>query len=100
MRIDYSEKRGARDSRESIDRKPVQKNRPRKEPVGIFGYLTREERWAFEGIASLTPENSIIGAGFNSGPLDMYSHRSTVRPADWSDQDRAKFFCRCRGSNG
>jgi cell division protein FtsN len=40
MRLDYSEKRGARDSREVIDRKPVQKNRPRKEPIGMFALVS------------------------------------------------------------
>ena len=44
MRLDYSDKMGAvRDSavRDGAERKPkpVQKNRPRKEPIGIFGLL-------------------------------------------------------------
>ena len=38
MRLDYSEKRGARESIEP--RKPVQKNRPRKEPMGMFALLS------------------------------------------------------------
>jgi len=37
MRLDYSEKRGGR---EGVERKPVQKNRPRKEPVGMFVLLS------------------------------------------------------------
>ena len=37
---DYSEKRGAREVRESIERKPVAKNRPRKEPGGMFALLS------------------------------------------------------------
>jgi len=37
---DYSEKRGAREARESVDRKPVAKNRPRKEPGGISFLLS------------------------------------------------------------
>jgi len=36
MLLDYSEKRGAR---ESVERKPVQKNRPRKEPAVMFALL-------------------------------------------------------------
>lgn len=34
MRLDYSEKVGA--LRETVDKRPAQKNRPRKEPMGIF----------------------------------------------------------------
>jgi cell division protein FtsN len=37
MRIDYSEKKGGRDN---LERKPVQKNRPRKEPVGVVALLS------------------------------------------------------------
>ena len=36
MRLDYNEKKG----RESVERKPLQKNRPRKEPMGIFALLS------------------------------------------------------------
>jgi len=39
MRLDYSDKTG-RPVRESVERKPVQKNRPRKEPVGMFALLS------------------------------------------------------------
>jgi len=38
MRIDYSDKMGP--VREGVERKPVQKNRPRKEPVGMFALLS------------------------------------------------------------
>lgn len=37
MRLDYSDKVGA--VRESAERRPVPKNRPRKAPVGIFAFL-------------------------------------------------------------
>lgn len=37
MVLDYSQKRG---NRETLERKPIQKNRPRKEPVGMFVLLS------------------------------------------------------------
>jgi hypothetical protein len=66
---------------------------PFRDAIGIFGYMTTTQRSAFESIAEMTPENAIIGAGLNTGPLDLYSHRATVHPADWSMDDQTKFLC-------
>jgi cell division septation protein DedD len=37
MRLDYNDKKGGR---ETVERKPLPKNRPRKEPVGMFALLS------------------------------------------------------------
>lgn len=66
---------------------------PFRDAIGIFGYMTTTQRSAFDSIAEMTPENAIIGAGLNIGPVDLYSRRATVHLADWSIDDQTKFLC-------
>lgn len=66
---------------------------PFRPPGGVFGYLTAAQRAAFNEMARVTESDSVIGAALNDGPLDLYSHRTTVRPADWTRSEREEFFC-------
>jgi septal ring-binding cell division protein DamX len=65
MVVDYSEKRSVR---ESVERKPVQKNRPRKEPAGRFLLL------------SIVVLLFTFGAGVLTGGL-LYKKSHPVAPA-------------------
>jgi hypothetical protein len=56
-----------------------------------FGYMTAAQRESFDRIAVLTPPNAVIGSTMNDGAIDLYAHRATFRPADWSLDERAKF---------
>lgn len=62
------------------------------EPQRSFGYLTAEQRAAFERIASLTPSRAVIGSTLNTGAIDLYARRETFLPTMWSAQEQDTFF--------
>jgi hypothetical protein len=45
-----------------------------------FGYLFPEQRQALESIASLTEPQAVIACSLNSGAVELYAGRETVRP--------------------
>lgn len=62
------------------------------EPQRSFGYLTFEQRAAFEQLASLTPPRAVIGSTLNSGAIERYAQRETFLPALWSAREQDIFF--------
>lgn len=62
------------------------------EPQRSFGYLTFEQRAAFEQLASLTPPRAVIGSTLNSGAIELYAQRETFLPALWSAREQDIFF--------
>jgi hypothetical protein len=45
-----------------------------------FGYLLPEQRRAIESLATLTEPQAVIACSLNSGAVELYSGRETVRP--------------------
>lgn len=66
--------------------------RPRGEYRASFGYMSAEERRAFDLLAQLTQEGSVIGSSLNGGPIDLYSGRQSFRPAFWSEEELEVFL--------
>jgi hypothetical protein len=62
------------------------------EPQRSFGYLTVEQRAAFEQLASLTPPRAVIGSMLNSGAIELYARRETFLPTLWSAREQDIFF--------
>jgi hypothetical protein len=56
-----------------------------------FGYVTAAQRAAFDQIAALTPANAVIGSTMNDGAIDLYAHRATFRPGEWSADELVRF---------
>jgi hypothetical protein len=57
-----------------------------------FGYLSAEQRAGLEHLAEVTPEEAVIAASLNSGAIELYASRATVRPATWSDDEFERFL--------
>jgi hypothetical protein len=47
-----------------------------------FGYLYPEQQQALESIATLTEPEAVIACSLNSGAVEMYAQRATVRPGN------------------
>lgn len=62
------------------------------EPQRSFGYLTAEQRVAFEHLAVLTPPRAVIGSTLNSGAIELYGQRETFLPTLWSAREQDIFF--------
>ncbi len=62
------------------------------EPQRSFGYLTAEQRAAFEEITALTPPRAVIGSRGNTGAIDLYAQRETFLPTLWSMDEQDTFF--------
>lgn len=45
-----------------------------------FGYLLPEQRWAFEQLADLTEPGAVVACSLNSGAVELYGRRLSVRP--------------------
>jgi hypothetical protein len=56
-----------------------------------FGYLTARQRAAFDEIQRLTPPEAVLAASLNSGAVNLYSQRETVRPGDWTSGEWRRF---------
>ncbi len=57
-----------------------------------FGYVSDEERKAFELLAAHTSEDSVVGSSLNGGPIDLYAGREAFRPAFWTEEELDVFF--------
>jgi hypothetical protein len=61
--------------------------RPRGSYRASFGYLSAEERKAFDILAEHTVEPCVVGSSLNGGPIDLYAGREAFRPAFWSEDE-------------
>jgi hypothetical protein len=61
------------------------------ERFNTFGYLTAEQRAAFDTLKGLTPSGAIVAASLNSGAVGLYAERDAVRPGSWSQGDWLEF---------
>jgi len=59
-----------------------------------FGYLNHEQRLALDSLATLTEPKAVIACSLNSGAVEFYGGRATVRPGrvlqpglSWSDAE-------------
>ena len=50
--------------------------------VFTFGYLSAAQRATFESLTRLTEPQAIVAASLNSGAIELYGQRSTVRPGN------------------
>jgi len=57
-----------------------------------FGYLRLEQRAAFDVLSGLTPPEAVVTASLNSGSIELYANRDTVRPAYWSESEWLGFM--------
>ncbi len=66
--------------------------RPRVSYRASFGYLSAEERKAFDILAEHTVEPCVVGSSLNGGPIDLYAGREAFRPAFWSEDELDVFL--------
>jgi hypothetical protein len=66
--------------------------RPFAPSEATFGFVTEEERRAFDQLAAYTPPGSIIGTSLNGGPIDLYAGREAFRPASWTVEELETFL--------
>ncbi len=57
-----------------------------------FGYLTTEQRRAFDELARLVEPEAVVGSSLNSGPIELYTGREAFRPGDWSAAELEAFL--------
>jgi len=57
-----------------------------------FGYVSAEEREAFDLLAEHTLEGSVVGSSLNGGPIDLYAGREAFRPGFWTEDELDIFF--------
>jgi hypothetical protein len=58
-----------------------------------FGYMTQDNRAAFDRLAELTPDDSVIGASLNAGAIMLYTGRDAFRPYDgWTGEEWKTFL--------
>lgn len=57
-----------------------------------FGYVSAQEREAFDLLAKHTLEGSVVGSSLNGGPIDLYAGREAYRPAFWTEAELDIFF--------
>jgi len=58
--------------------------RPFGSSEATFGFVTEEERRAFDQLAVYTSPESVIGTSLNGGPIDLYAGREAFRPENWT----------------
>jgi hypothetical protein len=71
-----------------------------------FGYLFPEQRRAFDSIAVLTESEAVIACSLNSGAVELYGQRQTVRPGTllqpglgWSEDQWLQFVAALRAED-
>jgi len=57
-----------------------------------FGFVTGEERRAFDQLAAYTSPGSVIGTSLNGGPIDLYSGQEAFRPESWTAEELDTFL--------
>lgn len=66
--------------------------RPRGSYRASFGYVSAEERRAFDLLAGYAVEPCVVGSSLNGGPIDLYAGREAFRPAFWTEEELDVFF--------
>ncbi len=66
--------------------------RPWRSHRASFGYLSAEERQAFDLLAQHTTDGAVVGSSLNGGPIDLYAGREAFRPAFWTEKELDIFF--------
>jgi hypothetical protein len=66
--------------------------RPRGSYRASFGYLSADERRAFDLLVEHTVEPCVVGSSLNGGPVDLYAGREAFRPAFWSGEELDVFL--------
>ncbi|TKJ29618.1 MAG: hypothetical protein CEE40_07705 [Chloroflexi bacterium B3_Chlor] len=66
--------------------------RPRGSYRASFGYVSAEERRAFDLLAEYAVEPCVVGSSLNGGPIDLYAGREAFRPAFWTEEEVDVFF--------
>lgn len=61
--------------------------RPRGDYKASFGYVSAEERTAFDLLADYTEPGGVVGSSLNGGPISLYSGRQSFRPAFWTGEE-------------
>ena len=64
---------------------------PWAQEVRTFGYVLASEREGYAELGRMVSAEAVVGTGLNSGAIERYAGRETVRPASWSDQEFARF---------
>ncbi len=49
-----------------------------------FGYVTGEQRRAFDLLGQSIEKQAVVGTSLNSGAVELYTGRETFRPGDWT----------------
>jgi hypothetical protein len=57
-----------------------------------FGYVSAEERHAFDLLAEHTSVDGVVGSSLNGGAIDLYAGREAFRPAFWTEEELDIFF--------
>lgn len=57
-----------------------------------FGYLTAEQRQAFDRLGESVEPDAVIGTSLNSGPIELYTGREVFRPGDWAPSELETFL--------
>jgi hypothetical protein len=57
-----------------------------------FGYMLLEQRRAFDLLSRLVEPEAVVGSSLNSGPIELYTGRSTFRPGDWAPNELDLFL--------
>ena len=63
-----------------------------------FGYLRSEQRAAFDTLARRTPPEAVVTASLNSGAIQLYAGRLSVRPAYWTMDEWLTFAERAQAA--
>jgi hypothetical protein len=59
--------------------------------ISTFGYLDMAMRQKLTSLTTIVPPDGVVGASLNSGAVELYAQRLTVRPAYWSEEEWAHF---------
>jgi hypothetical protein len=65
-----------------------------------FGYMSPEQRAAFDRLAELTPPEAVIGASLNAGAVSLYTGRDAIRPYDSWTRDEWHTFLEAMRARG
>jgi len=56
-----------------------------------FGYLNAAQRAAFDDLRRAVPPEAVLAVSLNSGAVNLYSQRETVRPGSWTADEWRRF---------
>ncbi len=57
-----------------------------------FGLVTAEQRTEFVRLGEALPADALVLTGLNSGAVERYAARSTLRPSRWTDDELRRFL--------